>query len=63
MAILITLLTILLCCICYYLHKIGSQVDIVAHEAFLLMKKMEREGIITINKDKLEPFYSYDRKN
>jgi hypothetical protein len=32
-------------------------------ESFLLLKKMESEGIITINKDKFEQFYSYDPKN
>jgi hypothetical protein len=62
-AILIFLLILSLVCVCYYLHKVGSQVDIIAEEAFLLLKKMEGEGIITINKNKLEEFYSYDRKN
>jgi len=61
--ILITILIISFVCVCFYLHKIGSQADLIMEESFLLLKKMESEGIITINKDKFEQFYSYDPKN
>lgn len=61
--ILITILIISFVCVCFYLHKLGSRSDLLTEESFLLLKKMESEGIITINKDKFEPFYSYDPKN
>ena len=61
----ILIATVIICCFvfCYFILKLGKTTDIVAEESFLLLKKMEKEGIITINKDKLETFYSYDPKN
>ena len=61
----ILILTIIVSCfsICYFLHKLGNKADLVSEESFILLKKMEKEGVITINKDKLEGFHFYDPKN
>ena len=63
MNILIGLFIISFVSVCFYLHKIGFETDLAEEEAFNLLKKMEKDGIITINKDKFEEFYSYDCKN